>query len=211
MGIAQERNRGLGHARVVTGWRSHATGSVRADLWSRRDTVHTQAGTTFVDETAFRSFYDRTASALRSYLRMLTRDEALADDLLQESYFKFLRAGVSDLNEFEMKSYLYKTAGSVTRDYWRKVNRESRRLEGLAQTSPAGNPNLSPDIERLFKELDPRQQTLLWLAYVEGFQHSEIAQMLDLKEKSVRVLLFRARRQLAGMLSRDGLGPGEES
>ena len=62
---------------------------------------------------------------------------------------------------------------------------------------------------RVFDQLKTQEQTLLWLAYVEGFDHREIAVALDLKEKSVRVLLFRARKKLAGMLSEQHLGPGE--
>jgi DNA-directed RNA polymerase specialized sigma24 family protein len=46
---------------------------------------------------------------------------------------------------------------------------------------------------------------LLWLAYVEGCAHDEIAGTLDLSEKSVRVLLFRARRNLERILRQNGL------
>jgi DNA-directed RNA polymerase specialized sigma24 family protein len=40
---------------------------------------------------------------------------------------------------------------------------------------------------------------------VEGYAHDEIAGTLDLKEKSVRVLLFRARHNLARILRQNGL------
>jgi RNA polymerase sigma-70 factor, ECF subfamily len=165
-----------------------------------------------VDETEFRSFYDRTFPALRSYLRMLCRNTAVADDLLQESYFRFLRAGISGLNELQMKAYLYRAATSAARDYWRAEKRV-RRLQEVTPTESetAGNANLSYDMNQLFQKLNPNEQALLWLAYVEGFQHREIAEALNLKEKSVRVLLFRARKQLAGMATQEGLGPKEKA
>ena len=47
---------------------------------------------------------------------------------------------------------------------------------------------------------------MLWLAYVEGFSHNEVAEALSLSEKSVRVLLFRARKKLAGILTKKGIG-----
>ena len=50
--------------------------------------------------------------------------------------------------------------------------------------------------------LKPAQRALLWLAYVEGFSHSEIATTLGIKEKSIRVLLFRARKNLLRVLGR---------
>ena len=58
-------------------------------------------------------------------------------------------------------------------------------------------------------QLEPQQQALLWLAYVEGFDHREIASTLQLREKSVRVLLYRARKRMAGILRTHGFGPPE--
>ena len=64
-------------------------------------------------------------------------------------------------------------------------------------------------MSRIFEQLKPQEQSLLWLAYVEGFDHREIALALQLTEKSVRVLLFRARKKLAGILTEKGFGPAE--
>ena len=60
----------------------------------------------------------------------------------------------------------------------------------------------STDISQLFQRLKPQERELLWLAYVEGNDHKEIARMLGLKEKSIRVLLFRARQKLAGIIQK---------
>jgi RNA polymerase sigma-70 factor (ECF subfamily) len=48
------------------------------------------------------------------------------------------------------------------------------------------------------------ERSLLWLAYVEGSEHREIAAALGLKQKSIRVLLFRARQKFAQILKRRG-------
>ena len=55
---------------------------------------------------------------------------------------------------------------------------------------------LATDVERVFALLSIRERSLLWLAYVEGATHAEIARALDCGEKSVRVLLFRARKKM---------------
>jgi RNA polymerase sigma factor (sigma-70 family) len=59
---------------------------------------------------------------------------------------------------------------------------------------------LSMEMEKSFKRLKPKQRMLLWLAYVEGYSYSEIAQMTDTKENSLKVQLFRAREKLANIL-----------
>jgi len=169
---------------------------------------HTKpAVNTLVDEITFQTLYRRMASPLRSYLRMLCRNSALADDLLQETFLRFLRADVPGLEDHQVRAYLYKTATSVFNDHWRSAQRERKTTEAwIPQQEGSGNSELSHDMERLFKTLDSRQQSLLWLAYVEGFSHSEIAAVLGLKEQSVKVVLLRARRQLAQMLKAEGLG-----
>jgi DNA-directed RNA polymerase specialized sigma24 family protein len=45
-----------------------------------------------MDEENFRAFYDRTARVLHAYLARVTGDAQLADDLLQDTYYRFLRA-----------------------------------------------------------------------------------------------------------------------
>ena len=50
---------------------------------------------------------------------------------------------------------------------------------------------------------------MLWLAHGEGTEHRQIAETLGLKAASVPVMLFRARRKLASLLKKRGLGPGE--
>jgi RNA polymerase sigma-70 factor (ECF subfamily) len=154
-----------------------------------------------MEDNAFRILYERLAPQLRSYLRLLCRNAALADDLMQEAFIRMLHAKVSGLNDFQLKAYLYKAATSAATDYFRARKREQRwHLVAEADYTDDGTVELSYDMSRLFRSLTPQQQALLWLAYVEGFQHREIGEMLGLKEKSVRVVLFRARRQLESLL-----------
>ena len=52
----------------------------------------------------------------------------------------------------------------------------------------------------MMQALKPRARQLLWLAYVEGMSHAEIADATGLNVLSIRLLLFRARRHAAGLL-----------
>jgi len=154
-----------------------------------------------VTEQEFVRLYERAAPALRSYLRLLCRNTALADDLLQDSFLRMLRVDVSRLEEHQLKSYLYKAATSATMDHFRARKRELHGLGDL-QSEPQFHVDLDlpHDMNQALRTLKPQQQVLLWLAYVEGFEHREIAPLLGLSEKSVRVVLFRARQQLAAVL-----------
>lgn len=164
------------------------------------------------DEAAFRRIYERTAPRLRAYLHLAVRDSALADDVLQEAYYRLLRADMNDAAIGQVRSYLYKTARTLLADHGRRVGRERRRQRRWnSSVSESPRHDLKLDMERLFARLSQREQTLLWLAYVEGASHREIAASLGMQANSVRVVLYRARKSLAGILEGHGWGPEEAS
>ena len=116
----------------------------------------------------------------------------------QEAYVRLLQSDLRDPSEAKLKSYLFTVATNLLRDHWRRA-KKSVRWEDSAPGEPcadAGDNALDARIgvEKAFGKLSPQQRSLLWLAYVEMYSHEEIADMLNLRQKSVRVLLFRARK-----------------
>jgi RNA polymerase sigma-70 factor, ECF subfamily len=157
----------------------------------------------------FEVFYTQTAPALRAYIARVAGNPAVADDILQEAYIRLLNA--VPVEEKRRKSYLYRTATNLIVDRCRAAARERNWLGSLRWRQPhaVSARALAMDVERVFALLNVRERSLLWLAYVEGATHDEIAQALDCGEKSVRVLLFRARKRMEGLLRQYNLSPGE--
>ena len=154
-------------------------------------------------EPAFLEFYARTAGRLNGYLRKLTGDASLAEDLLQEAYLRFLtRSRVLDDDEHQ-KNYLFRIATNLARDHFR---REQRRpvASDAGVTLPADD---CGEVWTLMSQLSPRDRELLLLAYVEGMTHKEISQVTGLMRASLKPLLFRARRRFAAVLTSAGLAP----
>jgi len=154
-----------------------------------------------MNQNAFRDFYLKAAPALRSYIARSCGSYDLAEDIMQEAFLRFLRTAPSNMEEPAMKGYLYRTADSLLIDYWRREKRKKRwSLEMIFQKEQTPSHEASDDMTEAFHELKPQQRSLLWLAYVEGFDHREIAEAAGVKENSVKVLLFRARKALAAVL-----------
>ena len=161
-----------------------------------------------IGEATFSHLYREAGPKLRAYIRRAASDAALADDIFQEAFLRFLRTCPAGLEERQQKAYLYRTATSLLVDHWRRARRERMwSLKTIFEERAPVNKGMSQDMARLFAQLKPQEQSLLWLAYVEGFDHREIATALELTEKSVRVLLYRARKKMAGILADVGLGP----
>jgi RNA polymerase sigma-70 factor (ECF subfamily) len=158
-----------------------------------------------MDEDAFRAFYDRTARPLWAYLARITGDRQAADDLLQEAYYRLLRANVALQDESHRRHYLFRIATNLARDGYRRKAAAPELVAGTIETdavdtAPARSSDARLDLTRAFGRLKRRERELLWLAYAQGSSHEEIGAALGLKTGSIKPLLFRARHKLAALL-----------
>jgi RNA polymerase sigma-70 factor (ECF subfamily) len=165
-----------------------------------------------MDEDTFRAFYDRTSRAVWVYLARVTGDRQLADDLLQDVFYRFFRANATHVDEAHRRNSLFCFATNIARDANRRKMRfrheavpieldedaEILRIdERVAERFQA-----STDLARAMAHLKPMQREMLWLAYALGASHAEIAEILGLRSGSVKILLLRARRKMATLLGR---------
>jgi RNA polymerase sigma-70 factor (ECF subfamily) len=156
-----------------------------------------------MDEAAFLELYARTAAPLSGYLRRLTGNAAVADDLVQDTYVRLLYHARLPASDDHRRHYLFRIATNLARDYFRRASRQvSIDIVGEPRTSPAAP---STDVWSQLARVSTRDRELLLLAYVEGMTHAEIAVVTGLVRASVRPLLFRARRLFAARLRAVGL------
>ncbi len=160
-----------------------------------------------MDEETFRAFYERTARPVWVYLSRITGDAQAADDLLQETYYRFLRAERAYASDAHRRNYLFRIATNLVRDGRRRhhmtlVPVPAEDEPGALRTGgdAAEESARRTDLARAMAHLKPRERDLLWLAYAHGSSHQEIAESLGLKTASIKLLLFRARRRLATLL-----------
>ena len=156
-----------------------------------------------MDEQVFEEIYEKTARPLWAYAARVSGSQTAADDIVQETYLRFLNSPPKSADIKEAKPYLYKIATNLARDRFRRIKRESNAEVLLSAAGSEIMPNNfegEAEMTQVFSRLKEQERALLWLAYVEGYEHREIAGILKLNSMSVRVLLFRARRKLAQLI-----------
>jgi RNA polymerase sigma-70 factor (ECF subfamily) len=164
-----------------------------------------------MDSDLFAGFYGRAARPLWAYLARVSGDPSLADDLMQESFVRYLcaalPASLAEEGEVAARRYLFRIATNLLRDHWRRPSTAS--IEDLpeeffaATTAPHASFAQSDSQAILgpaLAQMRPRDRQLLWLAHAEGYSHREIAEVTGLGSASIRLLLFRARRKIARLL-----------
>ena len=159
-----------------------------------------------LDERAFASCYQHNSRALWSYLYRVTGRASDADDLVQDAFCRLLQADVGGLGDEELRRYVFRIGSNLLTDRWRRAAQEASWLDRLRGTTEAQvDPEYDDSVSREFASLKPRERALLWLAYVEGESHEDIARALGLSRGSIKVLLSRARGRLRDQLVANGV------
>jgi RNA polymerase sigma-70 factor (ECF subfamily) len=159
-----------------------------------------------MDEDTFRGFYARTSGMVWAYLARATNDPSVADDLLQEAFYRLLRSTMTFESDDHRRNYLFRIATNLIRDRYRRPRPDNTQLpengdgDIPAKGDLARQTQQRTDLQRAMAKLSHRERELVWLAYGQGSTHQEIAGVLGLKAGSIKPLLFRARRKLARIL-----------
>lgn len=155
-----------------------------------------------MEEQAFSALYEATAKPLWRYIAHVSGRQDVADDVLQECYFRLLRSGKSEMNLADARPYLFRIAANLLHDRWRRGG--ELPLEDGDEPAIETHPERGLDTARMLRRLKPRARQLLWLAYMEEMTHREIAAVTGLNVLSVRILLLRARREARALLTAKG-------
>jgi len=173
--------------------------------------------TKFMTEEAFAEFYDRTVRPLRVYLARASGNATLAEDLVQESYLRFLTARAPWKEGSEAcRRYLFRIGTNLLRDHWRRPAAAS--LDDMPDRALPSAESRSIDqmdsealLEAAFRHLRPAERQLLWLAHAEGLSHKEIAGITNLGTARIRLALFRSRHKLARALRQEMMKSGAQT
>ena len=138
----------------------------------------------------------------------LTRNEADAQDLVQDTYVKAFRARRQFTAGTNLKAWLFTILHNTFRNRRRDIGRDpveidSDRVDLAAPADPAGTPEehllrdaMGPDLQAALDALPEAFREAVWLRDVEEFPYAEIAEMLGIPLGTVMSRISRGRRML---------------
>jgi RNA polymerase sigma-70 factor (ECF subfamily) len=143
--------------------------------------------------------------------RMVGRGQA--EDLLQEIFLTAHRKLALYKGESALGTWLYRLGTNLCLDYLRSRNaRFAQITEPVGDDASADVSATGPvlgvldrlDLERALATLPDGCRTVFVLHDVEGFEHREIAAMLQISDGTSKSQLHKARMRLRGELARSG-------
>jgi RNA polymerase sigma-70 factor (ECF subfamily) len=164
----------------------------------------------------FWAIYDQYYTKVRKFILALVKDEWVADDLIQETFLKIEKNLRSLKDSSKLSSWIFRIAYNLCQDHFRqlKLSRKEERIdeEGMEEFKEA---LIQKELD-IQKELEQRQmgecvqnqinllpeslRTVLVLFDIMEFNHQEIADILGITVKNVKVRLHRARKRLKTIL-----------
>lgn len=145
--------------------------------------------------------------------KSLCRDKAEAEDLVQETYLRALRAHESfKLHEFGIRPWLLRIlhnvrVNRVKREYRQPMAVEAEHLDAASAPPEAPPPMIGgkfndDEINRAMDQLPPDLRTILIMWAVDELSYKEMAQVLEVPLGTVMSRIHRARQRLAEILPR---------
>jgi RNA polymerase sigma-70 factor (ECF subfamily) len=160
-------------------------------------------------QARFNELADAYGTDLYRYAMWICGNDALAKDLVQETYLRAWKALDKLQDRKAAKSWMITI---LRREFARTFERKVPKFTDLDKVEVPEDTELEPDdrlevqlLRQNIGKLAPRYREPLMLQVVMGFSCEEIAQELGLTKSAVMTQLFRAREQLTQNVQRDGV------
>lgn len=158
--------------------------------------------------------YKQFSAELYRYIYKLARNKDTSEDLLQETFEKFIAyTAEKEIRDDKIRAFLYTTAHNLSINYLIKQNRshpgdiqdmeeslrtEDRHLDRLALD------DLNRAIYRILESMNPESRSIFIMHKEDGMTYEEVAAILSISARTVRRRIKDVIDQLYVELKKDG-------
>lgn len=156
---------------------------------------------------AFDQLIKRHQSMLRYSLRQWTGwDEALADDLAQETFLRAYQALAKFRFDSSFPTWLYRIAYRIFLDHQKSASTRNLEYVGdawqeeMEHSGQSNQEDLHRDLARAMQVLSPDQRAAIHLHLHRQYSHQEISDIMEIPLGTVKTHINRGRQLLAEAL-----------
>lgn len=159
------------------------------------------------DLAAFEELYEKHKGRVYALSLRLVKNPARAEDMTQEAFVRAWEKLSTFRGRSSFSTWLHRVTVNTVLGRLRSDRRWEDRTTDLGThefrltTSTPRRPNLELDLEQAIRSLPTQARLVFVLHDVEGYQHTEVADLLGIAEGTSKAHLHRARRLLREVLS----------
>lgn len=148
------------------------------------------------DEAAIETFIQKHYSAILRYCYYRTSDSTTAEDLTQETFYRFFKSFSAYTHKGKLSNFLYTIAGNLCRDYWRSEQRVQREELTESIAFPTADIDSKMALQSAIDNLPEEFREIICLHFFMGMKLQEIAEAEGIGLSLVKYRLRRAKELL---------------
>ncbi len=147
------------------------------------------------------------------YLNGFVSNISVAEELMEETFFKLITKKPRFSAKYSFKTWLYTVGRNVAIDYIRHNSKQS----DVSMDDVENYLRDEYDLERMYiveerkiavhralKKLRPEYRQVIWLIYFEGFSNADAAAVMKKSARQMKNLVYRAKSALKSELDKEG-------
>jgi RNA polymerase sigma-70 factor, ECF subfamily len=187
---------------IVAGWMENPTSAVNDEARQR------------AEDAALAALVDQYAGALYRVAFSVLRNQADAEDAVQEAFVRVLRHRDTLGEVRDHRVWLIRIVWNIVLDRKRRAKTRPETddvadlarvlpMKGLSAEEQAAAAQHHAHVLACLDQLPAKERQVMMLSAFEELSSVEIAEVLEISESSVRSRLFRARNLMAGLLDHE--------
>ncbi len=165
------------------------------------------------DDTGLAELVRDYKDGLILYLNGIVGNVSVAEELMEETFFKIITKKPKFRSEYSFKTWLYTIGRNITMDYLRKSVKRSDAafddLESYVQDEYSLERLYIVEeqkimVHRALKKVHTEYRQVLWLLYFEDLSYKEAATVMKKSARQMKNLVYRAKKALKEELDKEG-------
>ena len=152
------------------------------------------------DDQAGEQLIRKHYSSIYQYCFLHLRDRDLAEDMTQETFTRYFESLEMYTEYGKLKNYLYRIAGNIIKNYYKKKKELPREEMDEAPGSDMRDAEVRMDIEQAVNRLPDELREITILFFFQELKQKDIAELLDIKLSLVKYRIGRAKKLLSEYL-----------
>jgi RNA polymerase sigma-70 factor (ECF subfamily) len=162
------------------------------------------------DKQAFEKLFRSSYVSLVRYARVLLKDHDMAEEIVQDLFFRLWQGRENLKIESSLNGYLFRSVHNRSLHYIEHLKVVSRHAGEIAAEAPASSDSVTEDIyyselqekvTRVLDRLPERCRAIFRMSRFEGLKYNEIADKLSVSLKTVEADMGKALREFRKALA----------
>lgn len=156
------------------------------------------------DEKAIEYFINENYYSILKYCRYHVTDTYYAEDITQETFFRFFKSFDHYKYYGKMVNCLFKIASNLCKDFYKKENDCLFNIDIEVEENHMDNVELEVDIEKILFKLPLEYREIIILYYFQNLKLREIANILNISLPLVKYRMREAKKRLSEYFRKEG-------